>query len=643
MNISQIIRAAKKYMPNLDERKILDAYSFANEAHKGQKRYDGSPYITHPLETCMILTGLQADEDMLITALLHDVPEDTSFSLKDVEKKFGKEVSFLVEGVTKLSRVYYKHNMADRQIESLKRLFLHSAKDLRIILVKLADRLHNMRTLENMVNESKRLLIANETLEIYVPVANLLGIWEIKFEMEDLCFKHIYPTDYAKMNSLVEQSAIRNDSILKETLKIARSAMKSKGINAEIYARKKNIYSIFKKMVRTGRQFKDIYDLIALRVIVNKVDECYLALGAIHQTFKPKPKRVKDYIAVPKVNGYKSIHTTVFGIDGVITEFQIRTKQMHVDDEYGIAAHYFYDYSKAKKQKIGEVFKKHADWATKILNIQKEARTSSDFVDGIKFDIFQDRIFVFTPRGDVIDLPYGSNVVDFAYHIHSDIGDHILSAEINGEPVLETAQLKTGDTVKIETSKDVHGPKREWLQFVKTSLAKTRIKEFFRKESTQKNYNAGLTILEKELKLLGLNELKKMSQSEENLFLKNFSVKSKRELITLVGSGDISVKTVIRTIYSHEELLGIPPDNKDKSLYQVELNIIFKDRVGFLRDVAMLFSNLGVNITQIRDLNADSNMRKHLIMTIEVKDLEHLDGALTALSSVKDVVKVWKR
>ncbi len=305
MNISKIISAARKYMPNLDERRICDAYSFAEEAHKNQKRGDGSPYITHPLETCMILTDLQADEDMLITALLHDVPEDTGFTLKDIEKKFGKDVVFLVEGVTKLSRVYYKHNMADRQIESLKRLFLHSAKDLRIILVKLADRLHNMRTLDNIQSESKRLLIANETIEIYVPVANLLGIWEIKIEMEDLCFKYIYPGDYARMNSLVEQSAIRNDRILKETLKIAHDAMKLKNINAEIYARKKNLYSIFKKMIRTGRQFNDIYDLIALRVIVNDIDECYLALGAIHQTFKPKPKRVKDYIAVPKYSYHR--------------------------------------------------------------------------------------------------------------------------------------------------------------------------------------------------------------------------------------------------------------------------------------------------------------------------------------------------
>lgn len=641
MNISQIIKAASKYTPGLDEQRILDAYVFAEKAHKEQKRDDGAPYITHPLETCMILTSLQADEDMLITALLHDVPENTGFTLKDIEAKFGKEVAFLVEGVTKLSRVYYKHNMVDRQIESLKRLFLHSAKDLRIILVKLSDRLHNMRTLDNIQNESKRLFIANETLEIYVPVANLLGIWEIKSEIEDLCFKYIHPTDYAKMNFLVEQSAIRNDQILKETLRITKNIMKSKGINAEIYARKKNLYSIFKKMVRTGRQFKDIYDLIALRVIVNDIDECYLALGVIHQTFKPKPKRVKDYIAVPKINGYRSIHTTVFGMDGIITEFQIRTKQMHLDDEYGIAAHYFYDYSNTKKEKIGEIFREHADWAKKILNIQKEAKTSGDFVDGMKFDIFQDRIFVFTPRGDVVDLPYGSNIVDFAYHIHSDIGDHLLSAEVNGEPVIPTTQLKTGDTVKIESSDKVTGPKREWLQFVKTGLAKTKIKEFFRKQSTRKNYNAGLALLEKELNLLGIDELKKTSPKEESKFLKDFGVKSKRELIASIGSGDINVKNIIRAMYSREELLGTPPKKKN-NCYEIEINIIFKDRIGFLRDIAMLFSNLGVNISQIKNLGSNSNMQKYLSMTIEVRSIEHLDSALMSVNLMKGIVKVWK-
>lgn len=641
MNISQIIKAASKYTPGLDEQRILDAYVFAEKAHKEQKRDDGAPYITHPLETCMILTSLQADEDMLTTALLHDVPENTGYTLKDIEAKFGKEVAFLVEGVTKLSRVYYKHNMVDRQIESLKRLFLHSAKDLRIILVKLSDRLHNMRTLDNIQNESKRLFIANETLEIYVPVANLLGIWEIKSEIEDLCFKYIHPTDYAKMNFLVEQSAIRNDQILKETLRITKNIMKSKGINAEIYARKKNLYSIFKKMVRTGRQFKDIYDLIALRVIVNDIDECYLALGVIHQTFKPKPKRVKDYIAVPKINGYRSIHTTVFGMDGIITEFQIRTKQMHLDDEYGIAAHYFYDYSNTKKEKIGEIFREHADWAKKILNIQKEAKTSGDFVDGMKFDIFQDRIFVFTPRGDVVDLPYGSNIVDFAYHIHSDIGDHLLSAEVNGEPVIPTTQLKTGDTVKIESSDKVTGPKREWLQFVKTGLAKTKIKEFFRKQSTRKNYNAGLALLEKELNLLGIDELKKTSPKEESKFLKDFGVKSKRELIASIGSGDINVKNIIRAMYSREELLGTPPKKKN-NCYEIEINIIFKDRIGFLRDIAMLFSNLGVNISQIKNLGSNSNMQKYLSMTIEVRSIEHLDSALMSVNLMKGIVKVWK-
>ncbi|PIS03817.1 hypothetical protein COT83_04005, partial [Candidatus Peregrinibacteria bacterium CG10_big_fil_rev_8_21_14_0_10_44_7] len=336
MRIGTVIKLAKEYMPDLDDERLLEAYEFARDAHGDQKRNDGSPYIMHPLSTCAILLNYKVDEDTLITALLHDVPEDTNATIKDIEKHFGKKVAYLVQGVTKLSKVYYKHNMAERQIESLKRLFIHSAEDLRIILVKLADRLHNMRTLEFVSIPGKRLRISKETLEIYVPIANLLGIWEIKSEMEDLCFKYIYPTDYEKTRELVETSALQNDNILKSTVRKIQSVLKSKRIKAKIQARRKSLYSIFKKMLHTGKTFHDIYDLIALRIIVTNIDNCYRTLGIIHQTFRPKHKRIKDYIAVPKVNGYQSLHTTVFGIDGTITEFQIRTETMHLESEYGI-------------------------------------------------------------------------------------------------------------------------------------------------------------------------------------------------------------------------------------------------------------------------------------------------------------------
>ncbi|EKD63105.1 MAG: hypothetical protein ACD_51C00338G0001, partial [uncultured bacterium] len=311
MNISTVIKQAKSYMPDLNEKRLRNAYNFAKKAHEGQKRSEGIPYHTHPLATAEILTRLHADEDTLITAMLHDVPEDTSYTLQDIEHRFGKKTAFLVEGVTKLSKVQYKHDMAERQIESLKRLFFHSAQDLRIIMVKLADRLHNMRTLQYLPVRGKRLRIAKESLEIYSPIANLLGIWEIKSEMEDLCFEHIYPDDFKRTKKLIEESQFRNDEILHKTLRKIRIALEKHDIEADVHARKKNLYSIFKKMLHTGKTFYDIYDLVALRVIVLTIDDCYLTLGAVHQTFKPKHKRVKDYIAVPKINGYQSLHTTV--------------------------------------------------------------------------------------------------------------------------------------------------------------------------------------------------------------------------------------------------------------------------------------------------------------------------------------------
>lgn len=677
MNISTIVKSAKEYLPGLDEKRLVGAYEFAKTAHEGQKRSDGSPYASHPLATCEILIQLKVDEDTLITALLHDVPEDTSYTLKDVEKRFGKKVAFLVEGVTKLSKVQYKHDMAERQIESLKRLFFHSAKDLRIILVKLADRLHNMRTLEYLPIRGKRLRIAKESLEIYAPIANLLGIWEIKSEMEDLCFKFLYPDDFERTKTLVEESSLRNDEILHKTLRKVKSTLKRHNIHAEVRARKKNLYSIFKKMLHTGKTFHDIYDLVALRIVVDSIDDCYRALGVVHQAFRPKHKRVKDYIAVPKVNGYQSLHTTVFGPGGTMTEFQIRTQEMHLEAEYGVAAHYFYHALKGKNKSgyVPAIFRKHAEWAKKVLDIQKEVKTGYDFVESLKFDIFQDRIFSFTPEGDVVDLPYGANAIDFAYHIHSDVGNHATSVEINGERLPLTTQLKTGDTVKIIRSKKSGGPRRSWLPIVKTNLARNKIKDFFKHESKQMNHKAGLKLLERELQLLGKKKLKKLPKEREKEILEKFGVETVRELITGIGDGSISVKTVIHEFYTPKEILGKPSydlevKNKDMlskrridhamaiilgneelkevadkdsmCLYRVEVNLICRDRVGLLKDIALTLSNLGVNIHGIKVVPTANTNDRHIIATIDVCGLEHLEEALRALTVVRDVLKVYK-
>ena len=679
MRIATIIKSAKAYMPDLNENRLIEAYKFAEKAHANQKRKDGSEYIYHPLSTCEVLTHLKVDEDTLVAALLHDVPEDTKFTLKDIETRFGKTVAFLVEGITKLSKVHYKDDMAERQIESLKKMFFHSAKDLRIILVKLADRLHNMRTLVHLHNVGKKLRISKETLEIYVPIANLLGIWEIKSEMEDLCFMHIYPADFKRIKKLVNESALKKTDILKETLQKIKSALRAKHLNAQLHARQKNLYSIFKKMLFTGKTFYDIYDLIALRIIVDNIDDCYRALGIVHQSFRPKHKRVKDYIAVPKVNGYQSLHTTVFGPGGTIIEFQIRTQKMHIEDEYGIAAHYFYDTVKDKrvrKKNLSDALKKHAQWARKVLDIQKGIKNNYDFMQILKFDIFQDRIFVFTPKGEVIDLPYGSTAIDFAYNIHSDIGNHSVLCELNGERLPITTRLKTGNTVKIITSPNVKGPQRDWLTIVKTDVARTRIREFFKKESGLTNYHAGLSLLKKELNLFGQEKLKKVPKEREKEIFEKFGVSNMKGLVTAIGNGTINIKNVLQEFYTNSELLGRPSEFKNKlgtagklskdrltnaitiisgnedlkekantrslKIYRIEINVLLKDRVGLLRDVAFTLAGLNVNIHKLRVVDMDANLQKKMVSTIEVYDLDHLERALRALSLIDGVSKVYK-
>jgi len=666
-------------MSDLNENRIIDAYKFAEAAHANQKRKDGSEYIHHPLSTCEILTHLKVDEDTLVAALLHDVPEDTHITLKEIETKFGKSVSSLVEGITKLSKVHYKDDMAERQIESLKKLFFHSAKDLRIILIKLADRLHNMRTLEHLHDIGKRLRISKETLEIYVPIANLLGIWEIKSELEDLSFMHIYPADFKRIKKLVDESALKRTDILKETLHKIRSALRTKHVKAEVHARQKNLYSIFKKMMLTGKTFYDIYDLIALRIIVDSIDECYKSFGIVHQTFRPKHKRVKDYIAVPKVNGYQSLHTTVFGPVGTIIEFQIRTYKMHIEDEYGIAAHYFYDTLKDKrvrKKNLSDALKKHSEWARKILDIQKGIKSNYDFMQVLKFDIFQDRIFVFTPKGEVIDLPYGATAIDFAYAIHSDIGNHAVLCEANGERLPMTTRLRTGNTVKIITSQSIKGPQRDWLTIVKTDVARTRIKGFFKQESSSKNYHAGMDLLKKELALFGQEKLKKVPKQREKEILEKFGSANMKKLITAMGEGTVNIKDVLNEFYTNRELLGrrtavndyldnaervsrdrlansIPmisgneelkekASSKSLRIYRVEINIICKDRVGLLRDITSTLAGLSVNIHNLRVFDTDTQSVKKIVTTIEVYDLDHLERALRALSLIENTINVSK-
>jgi GTP pyrophosphokinase len=470
MTIEQIIEQVTKNQPNADLKLIRQAYDFAVLAHADEKRKSGELYIQHPLNTAFILAQIKADLPTIVAGLLHDVPEDTSKTLADVKNNFGEEIAKLVEGITKLSKIRYRG--LTRYRESLRKMFLAMAEDLRVILIKFADRLHNLRTLEALTPEKQK-RIAQETLEIYAPIAGLLGIWSLRWQMEDICFKFLQPEEYKKLEYKYEvERKMELNQYIEKVSQIVSQKLTEEKIPHQIYGRFKHLYSIWQKMQEKNRRFDEIHDVFALRVIVDNVADCYKSLGIIHSIWKPNYARFKDYIAVPKPNGYRSIHTTVFGLDGKATEFQIRTKEMHEEALYGISAHWYY------KQKRSTQNEKTPDWVQEILEIQKEAKNSQEFLKEVKLDIFRDRIFVFTPKGDVYDLPSNATPVDFAYSVHTDIGNKCVASRVNNRLMPLETTLKNGDMVEIVIDKGRQGPNYDWLKFVKTRRAKNKIKEY---------------------------------------------------------------------------------------------------------------------------------------------------------------------
>jgi len=477
MDIDRIISKAKENNPQTDVELLRLTFDFAEKAHRGQKRRTGEPYIQHSLQTAYTLAQIKADQETIMAGILHDVPEDTEYDLEDVKKNFGSEVAFLVEGITKLSKIKYRG--MDRYNESLRKMFLAMANDLRVILIKFADRLHNLRTLEGLP-EKKRLRIAKETMEIYAPIAGLLGVWRLKWQMEDICFKYIHPGEYKKLEYEFEvEKKIERTQFIQKMNSMLGAKLKDSNIHYEIMGRFKHLYSIYKKMQKKDRKFNEIQDVFALRVIVDDIADCYKTLGIIHTLWKPKHGRIKDYIAMPKPNGYRSLHTTVFGPAGKPTEFQIRTREMHDEAIYGISAHWHYKQRKGSNYKIS----KQPRWVKDILNIQKQSETSNEFIDKIKFDIFQDRIFVFTPKGDVFDLPENSTAVDFAYAVHTEIGNHSTGVLINDKMSNLGEILKNGDVVEVITDRNRKAPGKDWLKFVKTGRAKDKIRQALKGKS----------------------------------------------------------------------------------------------------------------------------------------------------------------
>jgi len=573
-DINSIVDEAERYLSNFDSKKFLRAFEFAENHHHGQVRKNGDPYIIHPIETVKNLLKLHADEDTLVAALLHDVPEDTDGDVNQIKDLFGEEVSFLVDGITKLSKVYYRHDMEERQIESLKKLLIHTAKDPRVILVKLADRLHNMQTLEFISKAEKRERISRETLEIYVPIANLLGIQDLKSGLEDLCFKFLYPEDYKKLKEKVSLTMERYKGVLDEMIKMIKEELKEHNVKAKVYGREKGLYSIYKKIKSENKSIDDIHDRLALRVITKNKDDCYTVLGIVHDIFNPKPGRFKDYIAVPKFNGYQSIHTTVLGVNGVLTEIQIRTERMHMDAEYGIAAHYFYD------QKKEDIFDdQRTSWAAKVLEIQGLQKSSEDFISNLKIDLFQDRIFVFTPKGETLDLPKNATAIDFAYSIHSDLGNHALKAEINNEIKPITTTLKTGDYINIITADDAC-PQLLWLSFAKTNIAKNKIKLFLKKESLKKKIDNGVEMLQKELDRAGLGLIEDINFKKLKTFILekiNHNYETKRDLFAAIGEGSIQAIDIVKFLKQMKHLL--------KGETKAAIKIVGLNRPGLMKDV----------------------------------------------------------
>lgn len=467
-SINDLIKTISQEKLKVDKDLVGLAYDFAEEAHKGQKRLNGEPYISHSLATAITLAKYHLDQDTIIAGLLHDVPEDTNTTLADIKKNFGENVANLVEGITKLGKLKYRG--IERYIENLRKMFIAMASDIRVIFIKFADRLHNLKTLDAL-EPKKRERIARETLEIYAPIASRLGIWQLKGKLEDMSFKYLSPKEYVSLKEAIDQNFSERTAVLKKIrheLHISLAAEKIKII--EISGRTKDLWSLWQKLQRHNNELQRIHDIVALRVIVTNIADCYKVLGIVHSKWKPMPKRFKDYIAQPKPNGYRSLHTTIFCENGKTIEIQIKTEEMNRDAEFGIAAHWHYD------EKGSIKLEKELDWVQELSKWQQEIADSKQYLDSLKIDVFQNRIFVFTPKGDVIDLPEDSTPVDFAYHIHTDIGDKATAARINNQIASLDTPLRSGDMVEIITEKGRLGPNLDWLKFVKTRAAKDKIK-----------------------------------------------------------------------------------------------------------------------------------------------------------------------
>ncbi|MHB8125147.1 MAG: RelA/SpoT family protein [Desulfitobacteriaceae bacterium] len=715
MTPEELNEKLKKVLPLAQLEKIERAYQFAADAHRGQHRNSGEDYIQHPLEVAVILAELELDQPTIIAALLHDVIEDTDYNFVDIEKEFGSEVALLVDGVTKLGRIEYKSKV-ELQVENLRKMFLAMAKDIRVILIKFADRLHNMRTLKyHSVEKQKE--IALETLEIFAPLANRLGIFRVKWELEDLAFRYLKPEEYYDLVEGIALKRREREAQINEVIKQLKQRLGEIGINSDIAGRPKHFYSIYRKMVSQNKELSEIYDLTAVRVIVDSVNDCYGVLGIVHTLWKPIPGRFKDYIAMPKPNMYQSLHSTLIGAQGEPFEIQIRTWEMHRTSDYGIAAHW--KYKEGSKQSASN-FDQKLSWLRQLSEWQHESRDAGEFMESLKIDLFADTVFVFTPKGDVVELPKDSCPVDFAYRVHTDVGHRCIGAKINSRIVPLDTKLSNGDILEILTAKLGNGPSRDWLSFVKTSQAKNRIRGWFKKEQREENIIRGRESLEREVRKLGLDPANMLKNEDVLALAKANNLAGIEDLYSVIGDGALTANKVLARLreeiakevrekqqlatlqqsegknnsfygkasqgvrvkgvdnvlvrfsrccnplpgdeiigyitrgrgvsihrfdcenvhkYSQEEqnrVVEVMWDDNTESTYSVDVQIFGEDRSRLVTEVMNVVADTR---TQILGINArvGKDKQANILLSIEIRDLNHLNYILQKIRRVKDI------
>ena len=550
--IQDVFNVLKKKRRKINTKLILKAYNYANDNHKGQKRFSGEEYIVHPLNVAYILSDIGLDDETICAALLHDVVEDTQITHEDVVKEFGTEIGDIVEGVTKLSKLQYR-TREEEQVENYRKMFLAMGKDIRVILIKLADRLHNMRTLKYL-NRDRQIANAQETMDLYAPLANRLGMYSLKWELEDLAFKYLEPDEYREIVEGLDEKREARLAFIEKIKEQLKHELKSQRIEAEVTGRAKHIYSIYRKMQRDNITLDQVYDLFALRIIVNSVKDCYAALGIVHDLYNPMPGRFKDYIALPKANMYQSLHSTLLGPKGVPFEVQIRTWDMHRIAEFGIAAHWAYKEANKFRKTTVTVEEDKLSWLRESLEWQKDMQDPQEFLNTLKTELFEDEVYVFTKNGDIKVLPKGSTPIDFAYNIHTEIGHKMTGAKINGKMMPIITKLHNGDIIEIITTDNPKGPSRDWLKFVQSSSAKNKILQWFKKADRDENIERGKDAIQKEIKRIGMQETELFKQEYIDAVIEKYKFTSMNDMYASVGFGAVSVgKIISKLLYEYRK------------------------------------------------------------------------------------------